>query len=207
VSVAERLAYEVVDVFTDRPYGGNPLAVVLDADRLGGDGDAGDDGRVPPVRDGVRAAAGERRRVGGPAPRTAGCGLAFPYLAVRPEAMARAANRRAPGVSHVAVFAWDADTRTAHLRAFLPGFRVAEDPASGSAVLGLGVWLVGSGLLPGDGTSAYRVRQGAEIGRPSMLDGAVTARGGAVTGVRLGGGVRAVAAGTILAPGQSTRPD
>jgi trans-2,3-dihydro-3-hydroxyanthranilate isomerase len=149
----------------------------------------------------------DRSDLAGPAPRTAGCGLAFPYLAVRPDAMARAANRPAAGVSHVAVFAWDADTRTAHLRVFLPGFGVAEDPASGSAVLGLGVWLVGAGLLPGDGTSAYRVRQGAEIGRPSVLDGAVTARGGVVTGVRLGGGVRAVAAGTILVPDQSTRPD
>lgn len=28
------LAYEVVDVFTDRPFSGNPLAVVLDADEL-----------------------------------------------------------------------------------------------------------------------------------------------------------------------------
>ena len=28
------LAYHVVDVFTDRPYAGNPLAVVLDADDL-----------------------------------------------------------------------------------------------------------------------------------------------------------------------------
>lgn len=28
------LAYEVVDVFTDRPFAGNPLAVVLDADDL-----------------------------------------------------------------------------------------------------------------------------------------------------------------------------
>ena len=30
-----RLAFEVVDVFTDRPFAGNPLAVVLDADALG----------------------------------------------------------------------------------------------------------------------------------------------------------------------------
>jgi trans-2,3-dihydro-3-hydroxyanthranilate isomerase len=28
------LAYHVLDVFTERPFGGNPLAVVLDADRL-----------------------------------------------------------------------------------------------------------------------------------------------------------------------------
>src|SRR6185312_16172205 len=28
------LTYHVLDVFTERPFGGNPLAVVLDADRL-----------------------------------------------------------------------------------------------------------------------------------------------------------------------------
>src|SRR5947208_3294618 len=31
------LRYEVVDVFTDRPFAGNPLAVVFDADELAGD--------------------------------------------------------------------------------------------------------------------------------------------------------------------------
>ncbi|MGH3715791.1 MAG: PhzF family phenazine biosynthesis protein, partial [Micromonosporaceae bacterium] len=31
-----RLRYEIVDVFTDRPYAGNPLAVVLGADSLDG---------------------------------------------------------------------------------------------------------------------------------------------------------------------------
>src|SRR5215813_2936735 len=33
-TVSVTLPYEVVDVFTDRPYAGNPLAVVLDADDL-----------------------------------------------------------------------------------------------------------------------------------------------------------------------------
>ena len=33
-SATATLAYEVVDVFTDRPFAGNPLAVVLDADGL-----------------------------------------------------------------------------------------------------------------------------------------------------------------------------
>ena len=31
------VAYEIVDVFTDRPFAGNPLAVVYDAAELGGD--------------------------------------------------------------------------------------------------------------------------------------------------------------------------
>ena len=31
------MAYEIVDVFTDRPFAGNPLAVVFGADGLAGD--------------------------------------------------------------------------------------------------------------------------------------------------------------------------
>ena len=58
-----------------------------------------------------------------------------------------------------------------------PGVGVPEDPATGSAALGLGVWLVASGLLPGDGRSAYAVRQGVEIHRPSALACTVTAAG------------------------------
>ncbi|WP_406077930.1 PhzF family phenazine biosynthesis protein [Micromonospora sp. NBC_00858] len=291
----DRLQYEVVDVFTDRPYGGNPLAVVLDADGLtpaamqsvarefnlsetvfvcrptrsdaayavriftptteipfaghptigaaatlvrldrvpagrvvqecgrgpvpvdvsgGGDGASlevtgADLGRELDPAPLLAAAGLTAADLTGPPPREAGCGMTFPFLPVRPDAVSRAANRPQPGVSHLAVFAWDGDTRTAHLRAFLPGFGVAEDAASGSAVLGLGVWLVGAGLLPGDGESAYHVRQGAELCRPSRLDGTVTARGGAVQRVRLGGGVRAIASGTIRVPpdGQSTGPD
>ena len=293
--MSNRLRYEVVDVFTDRPYGGNPLAVVLDADGLTPaamqavarefnlsetvfvsrpvNADAGyavriftptteipfaghptigaaatlvrlgrapagrvvqecGRGQVPvEVSDGgdhaslemggahlsheldpgpLLAAAGLiAADLAGPAPREAGCGMAFPFLPVRREAVTRAVNNPQPGVSHLAVFAWDAAARTAHLRAFLPGFGVAEDAASGSAVLGLGVWLVRAGLLPADGVSAYRVRQGAELLRPSLLEGAVTVRGGAVQRVRLSGGVRAVASGTIRVPpdGQSAGPD
>ncbi len=37
LSTMSRLRYEVVDVFTDRPFTGNPLAVVFDADGLAGD--------------------------------------------------------------------------------------------------------------------------------------------------------------------------
>jgi trans-2,3-dihydro-3-hydroxyanthranilate isomerase len=36
------LSYDVVDVFTDRPYAGNPLAVVHGAGALPSEGAAGD---------------------------------------------------------------------------------------------------------------------------------------------------------------------
>ena len=62
-------------------------------------------------------------------------------------------------------------------RVFVPGDAVWEDPATGSAALGLGVWLVSAGVLPADGTSSYQVHQGvgqraavAEVNRAGDQD-------------------------------------
>jgi trans-2,3-dihydro-3-hydroxyanthranilate isomerase len=140
----------------------------------------------------------------GPAPRVAGCGLEFPYLPVRPDAVARARVNAAAaeryGIEHVSVFSWDGGTQTAHARVFVPGLGVPEDPATGSAALGLGVWLVASGLLPGEGRASYAVRQGVEINRPSSLACTVTAVGGAAVGATVAGQVMPVARGEIAVP-------
>ncbi|SBT51497.1 PhzF family phenazine biosynthesis protein [Micromonospora auratinigra] len=282
------LAYEIVDVFTDRPFAGNPLAVVFGAEGLateqmqalalefnlsetvfvlpptqvgatyrariftpaaelpfaghpsvGAAVTAGrrglfDVGRVTqecgagvlpievratgatltggtptlgpeldpePLLEMVGLGGADRA---GPAPRVAGCGLEFPYLPVRPDAVARARMNAATaeryGVEHVSVFSWDADSQTAHARVFVPGLGVPEDPATGSAALGLGVWLVASGLLPGEGRSAYTVRQGVEIHRPSWLTCTVTAAGGVAVGATVSGEVVPVARGEISVP-------
>ncbi|SCF04435.1 trans-2,3-dihydro-3-hydroxyanthranilate isomerase [Micromonospora haikouensis] len=282
------LAYEIVDVFTDRPFAGNPLAVVFGAEGL-----ATEQMQslalefnlsetvfvLPPTQVGatyrariftptdelpfaghpsVGAAVTASRRglfgVGqitqecgagvlpievtahgatltggvptlgpeldlepllemagltaadhaGPPPRVAGCGLEFPYLPVRPDAVARArvdpAAAQRYGLEHISVFSWDADSQTAHARVFVPGHGVPEDPATGSAALGLGVWLVASGLLPGEGHSSYTVRQGAELRRPSLLACTVTAAGGAAVGATVRGDVMPVARGEIAVP-------
>jgi trans-2,3-dihydro-3-hydroxyanthranilate isomerase len=140
----------------------------------------------------------------GPPPRTAGCGLDFPFLPVRPEALARAAVDPAAAREHqvgrVSVVAWDARNRVAQARVFVPDLGVVEDPATGSAALGLGVWLVASGLLPGDGESAYLVRQGSELGRPSRLDGTVTAEDGVAVSATVTGSVVPIARGEIAVP-------
>ncbi len=282
------LAYEIVDVFTARPYAGNPLAVVFGAEGLateqmqalarefnlsetvfvlpatqvgvtyrariftpveelpfaghpsvgaavtasrrglfepgqvtqecgagvlpievtesgatltGGMPTLGPELDPEPLLEMAGLAAGDHV---GPAPRVAGCGLEFPFLPVRPEALARAqvdplAARRY-GIEHVSVFSWDAAAQTAYARVFVPGLGVPEDPATGSAALGLGVWLVASGLLPGDERSSYTVRQGVEMGRPSTLACTVTAAGGTVLGATVSGQVMAVAKGEILIP-------
>ncbi|WBB97658.1 MULTISPECIES: PhzF family phenazine biosynthesis protein [unclassified Solwaraspora] len=311
------LGYEIVDVFTDRPFTGNPLAVVFGADALAvdqmqavarefnlsetvfvlppGTPDASYRVRIfTPEKElpfaghpsvGAAVTAGRRGlvRAGtviqqcgagllpveltehgyatlrggeptlgapvdpapllaavgltaqdhtGPAPRRAGCGLEFDYLCVRPDALPRArldpAAAARGGVGMVSVLTWAAagstagspagstagspagpapgfpagepEQPTAHCRVFCPGAGVTEDPATGSAALGLGVWAVGSGLLPANGQSRYLVRQGVELGRPSTLDCTVTALGGRARSATVAGQVVPVASGQIAVP-------
>jgi trans-2,3-dihydro-3-hydroxyanthranilate isomerase len=275
------LPYEIVDVFTDRPFTGNQLAVVFDADALDTDQMqtlareynlsetvfvlpptapgatyrariftpaeelpfAGHPsvgaavtvvrrGLAPPgkvvqecgagllpieVADGVATLTGGTPTLGPPLdpgpllalagltgpdlagtePREAGCGLPWPFLRVHPDAVVRA-RPAAPGL--VCLFAWDAGTRTAHARVFAPDRGVSEDPATGSAALGLGVYLVATGMLPGYGESAYTIHQGGEIHRPSVLSGTVTARAGTAVSATVAGHVVPVARGEIGVP-------
>jgi trans-2,3-dihydro-3-hydroxyanthranilate isomerase len=275
------LPYHVVDVFTDRPYAGNPLAVVLGADDLptpalqaiarefnlsetafpmasdradyrvriftasselpfAGHPSIGTAwllarlGRIPTgdvVQDcgagllPVTVTSTGATLTGGPATvgepldaapllaavsldagaaagraRTAGAGLEWTFLPVAADAVARAvpdwvALPRVLSSMGLAVYSW-ADG-VAHLRAITAeGF---EDPATGSAALGFGVHLAASGLVP-DGTTPYRISQGTELGRPSVLDGTVTHTGGAVSRVTVTGGVVPVATGELTPP-------
>jgi len=277
------LPYHVLDVFTDRPYAGNPLAVVLDGDDLSTESmqaiarefnlsettfptssDRADYavriftpgtelpfaghpsigtawllarlGRIPAgeVRQDCAAGvlpvavtgSGATLTGGAPTvsdpldaepllhsvgleagslagivpPRTVGTGLEWTYLAVEADAVGRAAPdwiglaRSVPSTG-LAVFSWT--DGVAHLRAMTTeGF---EDPATGSAALGFGVYLAASGLVR-DGTTEYRIHQGAEIGRPSTLYGTVTTDGGTVSAVTVRGGVVPVATGEITPP-------
>ncbi|GAA3929999.1 PhzF family phenazine biosynthesis protein [Actinoplanes auranticolor] len=283
------VAYEIVDVFTDRPFAGNPLAVVFGAESLAGDqmqtlarefnlsetvfvlpsaagatyrariftpetelpfaGHPSVGAAVVSVRRGlaqpgqvvqecgagmlpitvgsdVATLTGGKPTLGAPlpvrdlldlvgltaedfageaaGPAAAGCGLEFVILPVRREALARAwadpARARALGVTGISVFAWEAAERTAYVRVFCPGVSVPEDPATGSAALGLGVWLVGQGWLPGEGTTSYTVHQGIEMHRPSLLECTVTAADGAATVATVSGHVVPVAQGEIAVP-------
>jgi trans-2,3-dihydro-3-hydroxyanthranilate isomerase len=141
----------------------------------------------------------------GPPSSVAGCGLPFAYLSVPRSVVDRAVPVQPAldglGVGEgVSVVHWDADSATAYVRVFAGDLRWAEDPATGSAALGLGVWLVTGGLLPGDGTSSYTVRQGERLGRPSVLHCTVTASGGAVTTASVQGAVVPIASGRIRVP-------
>lgn len=135
----------------------------------------------------------------------AGCGLPFTYLAVRPGAVDRAVPDHAALDAHgvgegLSVLSWDAETSTAYARVVAGVLEWGEDPATGSAALGTGVWLVATGLLPGEGASSYTVRQGEKLGRPSVLSCTVTASGGRVVRATVRGAVVPIAGGRIRVP-------
>lgn len=280
------LGYHVVDVFTDRAFAGNPLAVVLDGDDLSTEQmqkiasefnlsettfpvrptQAGADyllriftprtelpfaghpsvgsawllrslgrigsGRVVQecgagllpleVADDEVVLTGGQPVVGAPveaAPflaavglpgsaatgvpvRWAGTGIEFGFVNVHDDAVARCEpdlpRLAALGNAGVSVFSY-ADGR-AHARVFAAGAGVPEDPATGSAALGLGVWLAASGLV-GDGETSYVVEQGAEMGRPSTLRCVVRVVDGRAVEGRVAGSVVPVAQGQIALPG------
>jgi trans-2,3-dihydro-3-hydroxyanthranilate isomerase len=135
-----------------------------------------------------------------------GCGIDFAQLEVRPGAAERAVPDPAaltdllPGVQGgVSVLEWDDARGAGTVRVFAAGLDWAEDPATGSAALGTGIWLAAEGLAP-DGVTEYRLDQGAAIGRPSELAGRVVVAGGRVTEVSVAGAVRPIAVGTVRVP-------
>ena len=277
------LEYEIVDVFTDRPFAGNPLAVVFGADGLARDqmqalarefhlsetvfvlpptqpgatyrariftptvelpfaGHPSVGAAVTQMRRGLFPAGPVRQECGagvlpvevradgsatltggtpevgpaldpaplldgvglgpddaaGPPPREAGCGISFTYLGVRRDAVSRAVAGAFP--VDVCVFAWDPSVNRSHARVFAGASGVAEDPATGSAALGFGVYLVASSLLPGDRESSYVVHQGIELHRPSTLDCTVLADGGSAVRATVTGHVVPIARGEIAVP-------
>lgn len=281
------LPYEIIDVFTDRAFAGNPLAVVLDGEGLTTEqmqllarefhlsetafplpsgradyrlriftpnvelpfaghpsvGSAHTLARLGRLRSGdvvqecgagllpvhigadtVTLTGGEpevgppldpepllaavgltARDFAGPAPRLAGCGILFAVLAVHRESLARATPNLAlllplGAQSGVTVTAWDPETRTAHSRVFAAEVGVTEDPATGSAALGYGVWLVASGLADPEGPTDYTVRQGIEMGRPSTLHCRVHASGARAVRATVAGSAVPVASGSIREP-------
>lgn len=98
----------------------------------------------------------------------------------RPDLAAfREAEARYPLPFDFAVYAYVREGETIHARMFAPLDDIPEDPATGSAATVLALYLAEGGSL------SLEIRQGEDMGRPSLIraeaaDGAVTISGSAV---------------------------
>lgn len=84
-------------------------------------------------------------------------------------------------------------------RMFSPGAGIPEDPATGSAAAIFAAGLLAAGALH-DGTRVLEIRQGVEMGRPSLLRVTVEVAGGALRQVRVAGRAVRIAEGRIRKP-------
>ena len=91
------------------------------------------------------------------------------------------------------------------VRMFAPGSGVPEDPATGSAAAVLGGYL-GNASGRDDGTLRWRVAQGEEIGRPSLLEVECDRAGDRTAAIRVGGAATFVSRGTMTIPGRPIPP-
>lgn len=139
-------------------------------------------------------------------PQALSCGIPFLYVPLKDRAAVSRAQFRADvwermlkgaWASEVFVFAEGAERAGSDIRGrmFAPALNVPEDPATGSACAALAGYLAPRSTQR-DGAMRWRVEQGFEMGRPSILDVEADLAGGAVTAVRVGG------ASVIMAEGR-----
>jgi trans-2,3-dihydro-3-hydroxyanthranilate isomerase len=96
----------------------------------------------------------------------------------------------------VHLYTKSADEFDIRARMFAPFDGVPEDPATGSANCAL-AGLLGHHERATDGTFSWRIAQGVEMGRPSVLDASAEKRDGGVVVTRVGGASVLVAEGVI----------
>lgn len=87
---------------------------------------------------------------------------------------------------------------TVHARMFGPSVGIAEDPATGSAAVALAAFLQAL-QSPADGTHHWRIHQGDDMGRPSLMVLRAVIEGGRVVSAHVGGTAVRVVAGTLQA--------
>ena len=166
-------------------------------------------GAAPSANDLARALSLEPGDVlsGEYSPESASCGTPFMMVPLRNRA-ALARARVKPDIfeqvmkgfitSEVFLFCNEPELPGSHFRArmYAPLLGVPEDPATGSAAAGFGGYIATRDART-DGTLKWRVEQGFEMGRPSILDIEVDKKAGAVTGVRVGGNAVLVTRGEL----------
>ena len=152
--------------------------------------------------------AGDDLVLDGGLPCVASCGAPFVVVELASRAaLARASLASLAGLPEdaavgVFLFTRDGADEDADLwaRMFAPAHGVPEDPATGSAAAALAGFLAGRPGLA-DGWHGWRIAQGIEMGRPSLIAARALRRDGRVAEVRVGGTAVPVAEGTIEVEG------
>jgi trans-2,3-dihydro-3-hydroxyanthranilate isomerase len=138
-------------------------------------------------------------------PQVASVGLPFLMAEVKDRAALERARTNMPGVEAIAaqgvmpdihLYTRSGDEFDVRARMFAPLDGVPEDPATGSANCALAAML--AHYKPErDGSFRWRIAQGVEMGRPSVLEARTEKRNGEVTGTWIGGASVLVSEGFI----------
>ncbi len=86
--------------------------------------------------------------------------------------------------------------RDFHVRCFVPGVGIGEDPATGAAAAAF-AGVVSRFDSPRDGTHALEIEQGFAMGRPSVIGLDLVINGGALTQARISGSAVIIARGEL----------
>lgn len=138
-------------------------------------------------------------------PMVASVGLPFLMAEVRDRAALGRARSNMAGVDAIVarrvqpdihLYTRSSDDFQIRARMFAPMDGVPEDPATGSANCALAALLTLKRPEP-EGRFRYRIAQGVEMGRPSVLEARTEKRDGRVTGAWIGGSSVLVSEGTI----------
>jgi trans-2,3-dihydro-3-hydroxyanthranilate isomerase len=106
-----------------------------------------------------------------------------------------------PPIGTDAIFAYTLGStpEELHARMFSPLDGIPEDPATGSAAAAA-IALLATLRTEPNGEIAWRIEQGIEMGRPSLLKGRTEKRDGVVTAVHIAGFAVQVMSGVIDFP-------
>jgi len=138
-------------------------------------------------------------------PQVASVGLPFTFAELRDRGALERARTRMDGVDALAaaginpdvfVYVRSRDEFDVRARMFAPVDGVPEDPATGSANCALAGLLAKLDPRP-SGELRWRIAQGVEMGRPSVLEARARKENGEVVDVRIGGASVMVSEGTI----------
>jgi trans-2,3-dihydro-3-hydroxyanthranilate isomerase len=140
-------------------------------------------------------------------PQAISCGVPFWFVPLRDRDAVRRArpNRDAwdkdimPLWAHeIFLFSYEVERAGSdlHARMFAPALGIGEDPATGSACTALAGYL-GVRNATREGTLHWRVEQGFEINRHSILEVEADKAGGQITAIRVGGASVMMCEGTL----------